>query len=313
MTQPIDQALALWGMQAAKARLVAQRENSVWRVDDQGAAFALRFHRPGYRSKAELNSELQWMAHLAEGGVLLPCPIPLPDGPLIAEVSGHHVSVLTWLDGRPIGASGNLDGISDPEQLAFALGQQMTQMHDLTDAWTLPAGFSRPDWRREGLLGDAPLWGAFWQHPHLKTVQRALLLRARDAAFDALTEIEQDADQGLIHADLLAENIMIHEGQLSFIDFDDCAWGFRDFELATFLLKFLDQPYYPALRQGLCAGYTTRRPVDGRQLDIFLLLRALTYVGWIIDRVDEPGGAARSQRMLSQALTLANDFLKGRA
>ncbi|MGB0824165.1 MAG: phosphotransferase [Alphaproteobacteria bacterium] len=38
----------------------------------------------------------------------------------------------------------------------------------------------------------------------------------------------------LIHADLIPDNVMRgSDGSLHLIDFDDCCWGFREFDLAT--------------------------------------------------------------------------------
>jgi Ser/Thr protein kinase RdoA (MazF antagonist) len=310
--EPVQHALTCWGLDRAQAALAARRENTVWRVEHDGAAYALRFHRPGYRTKQDLRSELDWMMYLARGGVRVPEPIPTTDGDLIATVGGHHVSLLTWLEGRPIGAIGQLHDIADPVALCRRLGGDMARLHDLTDAWMPPSGFTRPDWRRDGLLGNHPLWGRFWDHPRLKADQRDLLMRVRDLAQRDLTAVEATADQGLIHADLLAENILIQGDDLSFIDFDDGAFGFRDFELATFLLKFIGHPDYPKMRVALCDGYALRRRVNDRELDLFLLLRALTYPGWIMERLDEPGADQRSTRALNTALSMADDYLRRR-
>ena len=309
---PVEAALGLWGMQGARADLVARRENTVFRVDSEGAQYALRFHRPGYRSGAELTSELQWMDHLAQNGLGVPRPLADQTGGLIRQVGAHHVSLLDWLPGTPAGTTGRFEGVRDPVGFCEDLGREIARMHDLTDAWDLPQGFTRPDWRRAGLLGEAPLWGPFWAHPHLTGEQRALLETARGIADAELARIEGDADQGLIHADLVLENIMIAPGGLAFLDFDDSAFGFRDFELATVLCKMIGAPDFADRRAALCRGYACRRSVDPGRLDLFLLLRALTYVGWIIDRLDEPGGAERSRRCIAAALDLAETYVKRR-
>lgn len=313
MTEPrVLKALSIWGMEDADARLAAQRENEVWRVDHQGQSFALRFHRPGYRTEAELRSELQWMAELADKGMSVPHPIPANDGTLVHDIEGCQTDVLTWLEGAPIGETGQLYKVGDPIALCRQIGREMARLHELTDQWTPPEGFTRPNWGREGLLGDEPLWGRFWKHPHLTKEQRNTLLAARDAARTHLAEIEATLDQGLIHADLLTENIMIHEGQLSLIDFDDSAYGFRDFELATFLIRFLPSAEYAEMRTALCVGYSDRRKVDPETLDFMLFLRSLTYMGWIIPRLDEPGGAVRSARNIRTVMPLADAYLKRR-
>ena len=309
MNKNVTAALALWGMEGASARLIAERENSVWKVGHEGRAYALRFHRPGYRTPAELQSELQWMAMLAAGGVSVPRPVPLRAGGFTGHLGEQALSILTWMDGVPIGEAGALFDTSDPHALAVKVGREMARMHDLTDAWKLPEGFTRPDWRRAGLLGEDPLWGRFWEHPHLTLAQRDLLLDARAKADARLRATEGGLDQGLIHADLLCENVMLDAGRPVFIDFDDSAFGYRDFELATFLKKSMHQPYYGDMRAGLLEGYSVRRAVDGDALDFALLLRALTYPGWIITRLDEPGGRERSARQLAQALELAAKFV----
>lgn len=302
------QAAALWGFAPGQITLAARRENIVWRAEDGRGAFALRLHRSGYRCESELISELQWMEALVHGGLNVPRPLPSSSGRLVEEVGGTLVDLLTWLPGRPIGRQGELD-VVDRLALARDLGALLARLHDISDGWSPPPGFTRPAWDRAGLVGETPLWGPFWDNPGLTGAQCATLLAARARAGAHLARIEGAQDYGLIHADALSENILIHDGALSLIDFDDGGWGFRDFDLATFLMRFLGAPDYPALRAALLAGYARRRRVDPATLDLFILLRALTYPGWIIPRLSEPGGAERSARAISTALPLAEAYL----
>jgi Ser/Thr protein kinase RdoA (MazF antagonist) len=124
-----------------------------------------------------------------------------------------------------------------------------------------------------------------------------------------LQELEPVLDYGLIHADLVRENVMLNEDKLQLIDFDDAGFGFRLFDLATTLLKNLTEPDYPALRSALIEGYRSVRPIDTDALDLFILLRALTYVGWIITRMDEDGSEIRNQRFIVNARALAQQLL----
>lgn len=303
-----EQAARLWGFAPDQIRLAARRENVVWRAEDAGGAFALRLHRPGYRNDRELISELQWMEALVEGGLNVPRPCPSQRGHLVEQVGDTLVDLLTWLPGRPVGLQAQLD-VPDRTGFCHDLGQTLARLHAVSDAWAPPPGFTRPAWDRVGLVGDAPLWGPFWDNPGLTAAQRATFLAARAKADAHLARIEADLDYGLIHADALSENILIHDGALSLIDFDDGGWGFRDFELATFLMRFLTAPDYPAMRAALLEGYASRRTVDPDTLDFFILLRALTYPGWIIPRRHEPGGDERSARAIRTALPLAEAYL----
>lgn len=303
-------AAPLWGLDPSKVTLVAKRENEVWRAEGPDGAFALRLHRPGYRTEAELRSELDWMAMLAEGGLTVPRPIRSGNGRFVEMVEGTAVDLLSWMPGRMVGKQGALEGIADREGHMRRLGALLARLHDLSDAWTPPEGFTRPRWDRRGLLGAEPLWGPFWDNPDLTEPQRQTLTRLRERAHSDLAAREPALDQGLIHADAITENVMVAGDELILIDFDDGGWGFRDFDLATVLMRQLDAPDYPALRAALLQGYAARRAVDPAVLDLLLLCRALTYLGWIIPRRSEPGGAERSARAVATALPLVDRYLE---
>lgn len=317
------QAAAQWGLNDPQPVLIAQRENTVFRVQDGGTQYALRFHRPGYRSTDELTAELDWTAELARHGLAVPAPCRARSGRWIEEIGdtgigdtgigdtggGVQVDLLSWMPGSALGKAGQLEGIADRAGFCRALGATMARLHQISDAWTLPEGFTRPHWDRAGLVGPDPLWGRFWEHPDLNADERALLIAARDGAEARLRALEPDADYGLIHADLISENMLWQGGEIGVIDFDDGGFGHREFELATFLLRFRTAPDYDTLRAALLGGYALRRAVDPQRLDLFILLRALTYPGWIMTRLGEPGAQERSDRAVRTAVTLARMWL----
>ena len=313
MTAIVEKALTLWCMEGAEVRLIAERENRVFRVDHAGRAHALRLHRPGYCTNAELRSELLWMAAAAAGDIAVPAPVAASDGALLHVIDGVAVDVLQWLAGAPVGKTGEPLSHADPVGLFKVIGVEMARLHAVSDAWRLPDGFTRRHWDRAGLLGEGPVWGRFWDNPTLDADTRALLLRFRDAADADLAALEDTLDFGLIHADLVRENVMLDAGRVQLIDFDDCGFGFRLFDLATTLLRNRTEPYYPALKAALLDGYATVRTIETAPLDLFLALRATTYVGWVINRMGEPGSAARNARFIATARDLVASYLaKGR-
>lgn len=126
MSDPLAQALPLWGLQSYAATLVAARENLVYRIEAP-QPLALRLHRRGLRSKAQLLSELEWMAALAQRGLSVARPHPALDGALCHEVGGQIVDVLGWLDGVPMCLGGTLNPLVDGVPAYHALGQAMAQ------------------------------------------------------------------------------------------------------------------------------------------------------------------------------------------
>ena len=309
MNAVVEKALTLWGMDGAECRLIAERENRVFRVDHAGRAYALRLHRPGYCSEAELRSELQWMAAVSAGGIAVPAPVAATDGALLHMIDGIAVDVLDWLAGAPVGKTGEPLAHADPAGLFRSIGVEMARLHEVSDAWPLPDGFTRRRWDRAGLLGEAPVWDRFWDNPTLDAGDRGLFLRFREAASHHLAALEGTLDVGLIHADLVRENVMIDAGRVQLIDFDDSGFGFRLFDLATTLLRNRTEPNYEALKAELLAGYASIRAIDTGPLDLFLALRATTYVGWIITRMGEPGSIARNDRFIATARDLVGTYL----
>ena len=103
---------------------------------------------------------------------------------------------------------------------------------------------------------------------------------------------------------------MIDGTTMQMIDFDDGGFGYRLFDIATALLKHRDAPDFAALQTALIQGYTSVRPIDLSALDFFILLRATTYVGWNITRMNEDGAAGRNARFIETTKRLATAYLK---
>ncbi|MEZ5766826.1 MAG: phosphotransferase [Paracoccaceae bacterium] len=311
MTEPAD-ILAAWGLEGAPCVLVAARENRVYRVETPAGPRALRLHRPGLRTEAELRSELAWMAALAAGGLRVPAPCPTPDGTLCVTSGGVVADMLIWIEGAPMGVDGALAPLDDAPGTYRALGREMARLHDTSDAWTQTAGFTRPAWDADGLVGPTPLWGRFWENPLLMAAQADLLVRARDVARDRLAARAGDLDTGLIHADLVPENVILTTTGPALIDFDDGGWGARAFDLATVANRALRAENPRALIDALLAGYTATRLLDLADLVLFQALRAFTYVGWIVPRLGEPGARGRADRFIALAETMARNLLDGK-
>lgn len=306
-SDPTEKALALWGMQKAQCRFVAGRENRVYRVTHGAATYALRFKRPGYHSVEELASELDWLVEMDRAGLNVPLPQVSQKGGLLESVDGRYVDLVSWLDGKPIGSSRAPLEIENPVDIFEALGAEMARFHLACDAWERPATFTRCVWDMDGLLGDTPRWGRFWDNPTLDVATKSLLQEFRSQARRDLNALTLDT--GLIHADIVRENVLLDGDRLSLIDFDDGGFGFRLFDIATTLLKNRDEPQYPALKAALMRGYLDLRNLDMDALDLFIALRATTYVGWIVPRMKEPGAIERNVRFIKDARKLCEAYL----
>jgi Ser/Thr protein kinase RdoA (MazF antagonist) len=299
---PAEGAARAWGGRVV--RTLRDRENQVCEMAlPDGTRAALRLHRAGYQSPAAIRSELWWCGALARAGLPVPAALPTPEGALLVALpDGRHASAVRWREGEALGEADRPFARPLPQvlDLYHALGALLRRLHAATDALTLPPEFTRPAWDRDGLVGEAPFWGRFWDHPAASPDQRAVLIRARDALRERL-----GGPVGLIHADVLRENVLVDGSALSLIDFDDSGWGYRLYDLGTALVQTVARPEHPDLQAALMAGYGT---TDRDAVAAFTLARSLASVGWTMPRL--AAGDPIHLSHLARAMLCADRVLK---
>lgn len=298
-------AAALWG--AGQPEPVKVRENAVFRmVLPDGRDAALRLHRPDYQTEAAIRAELSWTAALAEGGFAVPRPVTTLSGQLTGQVDGVMASAVLWLPGTGLGAAGR------GADLYRRIGALVGDLHNRTDRLPFATSLDRHRWDLDGLLGPAPLWGRFEANSALTTGDHDRIRAAMTVARDRLSGPE-GADQGLIHADVLRENLLEQpDGTLALIDFDDSGHGYRLYDLGTALVQTLEEPGLPDAARALAAGYGAGRglpPPSMATLTLYTFLRSLASCGWITSRAGP--GDPRLLLYAARVRTMADALLGG--
>lgn len=312
--------LRRWDLADCELHLIKYRENAVFRVDCAGLRRALRLHRYGYHSDAELLSELQWMQALADVGITVPTIVPAGSGELFVthaadDLPGDiQVDLFEWIDGEQLGSVE--EGIADDASVAATyrtIGELAAKVHNQAVSWELPPGFARHAWDAEGLAGEQPFWGRFWEIEAASGAERDLLVRGRDAVFGELSQLAKSpGTYSMIHADFAPENIMVEGDQLRLIDFDDAGFGWHLFELVTSLYFILGESYFDQAKDALIEGYRAHRQLPDEQLELlslFFLARGFTYIGWVHTRHETETAKELTPMLLTAACELAEDYL----
>jgi Ser/Thr protein kinase RdoA (MazF antagonist) len=316
-------ALGRWHLDAAPISLLKYRENAVFKVTEPGSGerFVLRVHRPAYRSDAELRSELQWTAALIEAGIDAPAAVPTVAGELFVTVSHDAVpearqcDLLRWVDGTIIGdiEAGQIASAAEVHGSHFLAGRLAARIHNHGEHWSRPPGFARPIMDFDGLIGSRAYLGPYSACTLLSREDVTLLDRARNAIRVALDEFGQSPDRyGLTHGDFLPENLLRDGDTVRIIDFDDCGFGWHVMDVATSLLFLLGEPQYEDALTGFVGGYRTARALPDEHLQllpVFLLARAMTYVGWCGSRPEAPIAQEKGPIVVGATLALAREFL----
>jgi Ser/Thr protein kinase RdoA (MazF antagonist) len=282
-------ALARFGLSPeATASLCNVSENHTYRVDDpaSGRRFALRVHRDGYRTAPQIESELQWIDALREEGWVDTCvAVPAPGGERVLEVSAEglgarNVVLFEWLPG----AAPDVEG-EDVVAGFRTLGAVSARMHAHARTWIFPPEFTRPAWGYGGTIGSRGHWGRWQDGLGMGAAELALLERLAGTIGNRLRAYGQREDRfGLIHADIRLANLLVDDGHVRVIDFDDCGVGWFMYDFATTVSFMEDHPRVPELREAWLDGYRSVWPLeapDETELDTFVMLRRLLLVAWI--------------------------------
>jgi Ser/Thr protein kinase RdoA (MazF antagonist) len=291
------EALKAFPVQLEDIQPVCHSENVTFRVIPRGSQtqYALRLHRPGYNSLTELTSERQWTGMLKDAGLEVPESLATIDGrlfhPVNIQATGERrlSGMTTWMAGTPLNEY--LPGcteLKEREQIYRQVGELTAKTHNCSTNWQEPPGFQRRRLDTDGLVGEDPHWGRFWEHTGLTRSEGRLLQRARQQAHSALSRHGMEPSTfSLIHADLNPDNVVYENGKLAMIDFDDTAYGWHVFDIASALFNERNHPDFAGLRDSFLDGYREHRPLaerEVRQLDLFLLIRGLSLIGWLHQR-----------------------------
>lgn len=284
-------------------------ENATYQVKDYaGQAFVLRINRPFYHSKAQIAAEIHWLHDLH---MALPFavskPIAMANGDYIGtqhvEGTRYHSTLFTFVAGQAP-AEGDVNVFEQLGEITAQFHTHSVQQHARYQH------YDRMTWDELTILGEDAKWGR-WQDGRGMTAARiaqyeqaVALMRERLAAYG-----KHPSRFGLIHADLRSANLLVAQGELKIIDFDDCGFSWLLYDFAAAISFVEHEPYVADLQAAWLKGYRRYRALteeDEAMLATFVLLRRLQLIAWIGSRTN-----ATTER-LGAAYTYASDALVAR-
>lgn len=287
-------AHAMWRRFArvdADIELVRDGENTVFSVSaHDGTRYALRMHRPEYRSLADLTAEIEFIEFLSDAGIRVNEVIHGLNGDAIQSVprqmNGREVmqyaSMVRWVSG------GQFDKKHHWKDGLRKIGEVLGALHVAAQGYQFPAHSQRPRWDVSGLVGENAIQGNF-RALQLPTEITGLFRVAADRVAELLIPSESDSTEfGVIHGDPLDSNFLDQDGECVLIDFDDSGTGFYAHEVGTIVYGGRYVMENPERLYPLLEGYYAVRRADYNYstLKPHWCARALLLAGWLEGKDD---------------------------
>ncbi len=304
-------------------------ENATYAVDDPdtGERSVLRVHRPGYHTRAAVESELAWIQALrAEHVVATPEVLPTRDGSLVTvgrhpDGEQRHAVRFVWVPGQEPAGLRLVDDFR-------ALGAVTARLHAHARQWQRPAWFTRFRWDYETSIGPRGHWGRWQDGMAVGGAEREVLGRLDDTLRRRLAAFGDGPDRfGLVHADMRLANLIVdlddpaapgQDGpsapsrEVTVIDFDDCGFGWYLYDLGSSLSFIEDDPRVPELIDAWVEGYREVGELSAEEVDelpTFVLLRRLLLVAWIGSHSDTELAQSMGEEFTRASCDLAEQYL----
>ena len=139
------------------------------------------------------------------------------------------------------------------------------------------------------------------------------MLKVRDRLRAALTQLGTAPDiYGLIHADLVFENVLAGADGIRVIDFDDCGGSWYLYDFAAGISFIEDDPRVPELKAAWVRGYRSVRPLSVKEeaeIDTFVMLRRMALLAWIGSHIEAPEPQALAPDFAATTVRLGQHWL----
>ena len=316
-----DRALRCWKMSPRRLEWLGQGGKAVLKARTDAGDFVLRLHPPGSLAAERLGWELRWLSSIRRNtGLLAPLPVE-------ATVAGRRRLFLELRHEQLPPPSvvfaalfefieGELKPARDLSEMdVYRIGEYLGGLHTRAQ-FVARNDFEGPrlDWA--GFFGGDSPYAAATDGELLSADELDTLDAVAGELRTPMTDLARRPEaSGLIHADLLAKNVVFRRDAIAALDFEFCAWGFYLYDLAPLLwqLKGERAPDYPELEAAMWRGYTSARalePGDRGLLETFIAARQAASIRWLLAHQLNPTVRQLSPSLIAQRCAELRGFLK---
>jgi Ser/Thr protein kinase RdoA (MazF antagonist) len=223
----LDEAMQRYGIAKNRIRPLGGFESFIYEFERDSRAYILRIAHSFRRSPSLILGEVNWMNYLADCGASVPRAILSDKGKLVEGIDDgcggfFLATAFVKADGRPPWEVGWTTDLFEK------YGRLLGRVH------TLSKRYQPPD-----VDGRRPQW----DDPIMQDIERnlpaaeAIVVDKYRAVMEHVCALPRDTESyGLIHFDAHEANLLVDDdGNITLLDFDDCAYGWFVYDIAVVL------------------------------------------------------------------------------
>lgn len=248
------------------SKMLRTQDNDHYQVKAGDTKYVARVYQHGAhlgRTETDYRFELDWLNFLKDKGIPVSSPLQRADGEFLGKLEApegtRYYALFTFAEGQPMSAT-------DEEQL-YTVGQEMARIHVVSN--NFKSQYERTPMDLEFLV-DRPIEQIqkFWGNKNDEKLD--LLLTSAEVAKEDLLDILENPEEtedgwGPIGGDFHNVNTHFKGDDPTFFNFDLCGYGWRAYDIATFLLNTDLLHKSAKLSEAFFAGYYSVRPLSNNE------------------------------------------------
>lgn len=259
-----------YGFEEVDCQLITSTLRDVYLVTSSQGRNVLYVYPQGLRTKSEIAAEWQYVDYLHACGVPVAPAVPRKSGEVLLTFEGPEgirFGVLTRF------AEGVILRRRPTVAAVRAYGQSVARIHVYSDR--MPFTPERAPLDYERMIQESV--AAFEREAHDRREEQAFLHAARDILLDGLGHLSKaKSSYGMIHGDVIRANALVTEDdRVTVLDFDFCGWGWRAYDVASYLLTIRNTAEEGLFERAFLDGYNEIRPLTSTERETFVLFEAI--------------------------------------
>ncbi|MGV0751022.1 phosphotransferase [Empedobacter brevis] len=271
--------------------------NHTYFLSNVNTKYVVRVYCHNWRTKAEIQEELDLLNSLKKYNLSVSTPIPDKNGNLIQEILApeglRYVVLFTFAEGEKMRFMTN--------ETCFAIGSMMAKIHNVTATKKI----NRINYNSDVLLYKAYEKLNLFFSENLDEMIYLKQISSKIANRFEKNHISED-QKGIVHLDIWYDNLSVNkENEITIFDFDNCGNGSLILDIGYFCKQLFfietDKNEYETKVESFLNGYKKVRNLSEKELDLIPESGASIFVFYL---------GIQSQRFDWSNIFLTENYLK---